>query len=496
MFSMALGQLALNSGVANRFFKNINADSYQNDYTLGTTLRVLLKDRLPEHTSFYADFRLIKARSRMNDCTPLELVRNLAGMTCYENSLNLMYINDGLGTKADDIYERLRVNYARVIKEETFANLKELPDLSKYCETKGIKASFFINEVSHYVCIILSNANLKKHHFIQSLLPRCFPWWFDAKPVTEDELKILQSLQKTSSTEYVRLIEEYTAKIDLRNFMIKNVMGDFEIAGYRMRYNSKLNQLQTIRERIKDNIIQYKILMEEQDETNTLLRGLQIIMNEKSDNHELADYFCSNKSIDPIDTNDNRLTFIVKNYLDNYDPDMYEVLARNPNSHLFCGYDHEVDIECFKSVENRKMLLDALFSSEATMRIKTCALYTLDLRGYVESVAFYSFPGDCYDMIPNPHLYYYDCLGNHKRYIEERLTEGDLIGAVEQCVASAKSINIGEAPTMSSFLCNFFSSECGDKKCIETDDGKCLTPAEALELIRGGCVNGETDNVE
>ena len=130
---------------------------------------------------------------------------------------------------------------------------------------------------------------------------------------------------------------------------------------------------------------------------------------------------------------------------------------------------------------NTKKLLDAIFGDEPVLRVKICAYYDMDVRGDVDSMRRYRFQPNCNDYMPNPHLNHYNCLGNHRRYINDRLTDGDVVGAIEQCIASAKSLNIGEGATMEYFLHDLFQTS---RKIIELPDHTSVNPSEALKWLK------------
>jgi hypothetical protein len=109
------------------------------------------------------------------------------------------------------------------------------------------------------------------------------------------------------------------------------------------------------------------------------------------------------------------------------------------------------------------------------------AYFWLDIRGDVESESYYDFPRRLTDThIPNPHLFFHNCLGQNAPAIVEALSEGDLTGAVAQCIAATANINIGEEPTVRPFLEKFLNTE---SKCLEFSDGTLCDPLEALEKL-------------
>ena len=94
------------------------------------------------------------------------------------------------------------------------------------------------------------------------------------------------------------------------------------------------------------------------------------------------------------------------------------------------------------------------------------------LQGYAYS--------DCDGYIPNPHIGHFGCLGDYHRYIEELLSNRDYIGAINQCVASCKSINVSEFPTLSNFARDIYGlNMIRMPRCFEMPDGRVLTAKDA-----------------
>lgn len=79
---------------------------------------------------------------------------------------------------------------------------------------------------------------------------------------------------------------------------------------------------------------------------------------------------------------------------------------------------------------------------------------------------------------PNQHIQKYNCLGNNAMTIRESMIQRDYIGAIEACVASAKSVNVLEGATCGIMMEKIFSRKAG--RIIEMPDGSARTPLEAV----------------
>ena len=179
-----------------------------------------------------------------------------------------------------------------------------------------------------------------------------------------------------------------------------------------------------------------------------------------------------------MSSSETRFNFIVKTVLDSWDPELFETMVNKDTSHLYSGYS--IGHQEFRTIEARRKFFNAIFSDDPKLRIKLCGLYILDLRGLSSSSSGYHFPRSCSDRLPNPHLHFFNCLGNYQRAINGYLRDGDAVGAVEQCVASCKSINLAEPPTVQRFFEILFRTNAD---VIELPDHSSVTTVKALEWL-------------
>lgn len=63
------------------------------------------------------------------------------------------------------------------------------------------------------------------------------------------------------------------------------------------------------------------------------------------------------------------------------------------------------------------------------------------------------------------------------------MTRRDYITALEQCVASAKSLNLHDSAVIGRFMSHFANNGGTSYKAIELPDGKIVSPKEAIKWI-------------
>ena len=74
-------------------------------------------------------------------------------------------------------------------------------------------------------------------------------------------------------------------------------------------------------------------------------------------------------------------------------------------------------------------------------------------------------------------------MGNYSRTINDALAKRDYITALEQCVASAKSLNLHDSAVMDNFMANFTRNSGTSCKAIELPDGRVVHPKDAIKWL-------------
>lgn len=474
MFSKELGSLTLTSDVAERVFGRIKGDRYGNDVSFVATLRALLIPR-----THIAEIKLkysrVDWRTRdLNNNSIYDIIRYGVSRHLAPNGFYITNVNSTEGQNGNDsIFDRFDRDF--INHDERF---KRMEDLEAFA-AKRLRARFYIDESNRRILILAENLNTRSWHFLQSMIPRYFPWFFEDKPLNDIEKQLLASCLSKYAVDYERLIEEIAQAFDMRKHQITSVLGDFEKRAHEYRLNETQRYIQDFRSQISDANLHYSNLIARLSELLAQETGIQQQINSLSEENELVEFFTSNKNIIPLTSEGTCFDFIVTGCFENFDPEMFSSFIKNRRSHLFRDYQRS---DAFKNDNDVELFLSAIFSDEPILRVKVCAYYYLDTRGVVSTRSHFSFPDEYISFIPNPHLQLHSCLGNHKRYIEEALRAGNTIGAITQCISSAKSINLGEGVTVRPFLSSLLSST--HNKYIILPDNSEVTPTEALAWLK------------
>ena len=176
---------------------------------------------------------------------------------------------------------------------------------------------------------------------------------------------------------------------------------------------------------------------------------------------------------------------MVRTYLTNFDPDMYERVANNPESSLYARLPRDVKFEDYH------MLLDEIFLKEK-LRLKVGAKIQLGVDNS-ERTALSGRNGlDRYlehSCLPNPHIQNWNCFGNNQAVILDLIKNCDFVGALAQVIGSVGNLNFADGVVTPDFTYDLLNRDY-NIECIEFPDGECLTARDAIERLK----NEQTDS--
>lgn len=479
MFSKTIYETSLSGSIADQVFPRIQGDSFNSDNSFISTMRALLAPRMSEDDHIELMYRCSDHPKRTIERVPtIDLFNTALGLSDIDNAIIIHGLRSSDTEARTTFLAKLDdANEGFLKKYEGFV---ELTRLRQYFSTNDImEARFYQSTERRLTLIVVDGLNLRRWHALASLIPKYCPWFFVDKPFTTEEKNLLASLSKNNSSTFEKLIEDFASKYDMRDYLIKNLLGNFEKNARQGRLRNIDRQVADIESEMDDLMRRYTRLIAKVQDFNLMRNGLKEAINgNKDSDSELTEYFLCNKGIDPISVDGNSLDIVIRTHLSLFDTDMFETMVENEDSLLF--HDYRVSREIFKPIENRRRFLEALFGEEPCLKIRMCAYYHLSMSGEVYTSRDYTFPANCRTYMANPHLNYHRCLGDYERGIAECLKNGDMVGAVAMCNNSAQSVNLGEGPTMEYFLRDLFST---DATIIELPDGTCVNPVDAFNWL-------------
>lgn len=472
MFKQSVSSTMLTSDAANIFFPNITGDMFGNDNTFLATVRALVAPRMPEGESIHVSFgRSDYSSETVSDASERSVVDAICSRMCTNNGQ--IYIH----------------NLAHRDEASNIANMEILK--RKFCEfykgwqyhekistfyQKSFKVICFINPESKSASLFVEQLNLQKLHYLQMSILAFLPWYFDPeKGMSETEMALVYSLRERTPEKYEACIEEIAKQYDFEAGRIRQLLQGFETRFEKMECENVRNEISRVDRRMNDLDRQYSDYIRQRNDLCIRLIGLQRKIEEGTES-ELMEYFLCNRKLVLESIDGTCMSFAVRDYLSYFDEDAAATYIKNKNGYFYrtCGSSMTKD--------GMEKLLNAIFIDQ-TLKIRFCAAYYFDMSGSVSAQSGHRFGPEFKGYLPNPHIDRFSCMGNYKPAVNTALRNRDYITALEQCIASAKSLNFHDSTVMEYFISQFTSNGGSSYKAIELPDGTIVSPKEAIKWI-------------
>lgn len=463
---------------ANSYFQNIYGDSFNGDISFISTLRALVAPRMGDDDVLSIKFRSSNySAGAIAGASTTNAIKTICEYF-YQNDEGSIYIHNFYHSEQDSnvaCLELMKSSFCKVFPG--WVRLEKVTDFYH----KQFLTMCFINPDKKSVAIFVDNMDIRKMHYLQCSIFAFLPWYFDPKKgVNELEMELINSLREKTSGKYEEVISKIALQYDFRSSKIKRLLAGFETKFERIECNNVRAQIDRVRDSIDSLNRQIGDKLRTKSGLEIRLLGLESKISSTSEDSEIMEYFLCNSNLELLNVYDETMIFGVKTYIEYFDEDMAASAIRNKQSYLYTpGGDTSRRIP----EESIEKLMNAIFIDQ-TLKIKICAAYEFDLNGAVTAKQYHDFDNNFDHCMPNPHIDGYGCLGNYHRAINELLEKRDYITAIEQCIASAKSLNFGDSPVMGLFSRAIHKVDCTyNNKCIELPDGNVVDPKGAIAWL-------------
>ena len=449
----------------NELNKIINLKYNLEDQVMLATLYMLLFNRIELIKSEDQDRKIALTAKLFYDFEDLLLEKDSLKLICYNQF---------------DFDKAKAIEYIK----EHHPDATELIDVELFME-KHAETVVFIKKEDNAAIILMKEISRKKIHLLSSLLPRFLPQFFERFPLSATEVEILKSLTFTSPVKYLNLMSNRANDWDIKKRINRATIEIFRKSANEALLKEDLYNLNCTRREIERIENEYREMIRQLDRETATYEGRKYAAEHSQTDDALINYIENNRHINIISANDTVLKMYITSCIDNFNPDMYENYAKRGD--IFERYP-----DCLiNTVEDRKLLLNSIFSEEPSLKLRVVSYIVLDTRGSVSSATNHDYK--LYkDRLPNPHLQIFNCFGDNKRFIQKALRENNLILAIEQCTAVVRNLNLSEvSQTVRPFFSWIFNST---EKIIEKFDGTQMTPKEAIAWLKAEKENAEKEN--
>lgn len=490
MFRESIMSTPLTTDTANEHFRGIIDGTCGTDNTLISTMRALVAPRLGDGEAIILSYnRSDYSAETIGSVTinrALDAMCNSHNIEEMNGSFHIHYFNN---SHQDSNYACLKViEQGFEHKYDGYHRLEKITEFFR----KSFYVVCFINPEKKNVVVFLEDTNIRNFHYLQCSIPAMFPWYFTDSAISETEMELIQSLRERTPEKYNACIAKIAEAYDFRSIRIRRVLKGFETQYERVEIQKEKDGIANIDGRIRDYNNSIGALLAQRNESCIRLLGLEAkIASGNDEDSEIMEYFLCNNRVVLDDANDGVLTFYARDYLTYFDKDAAETMINNATSYIYVNDNG--DFHRGFTSEHLKLLMEAIFVRE-TLKIKFCAHYRFNFRGNVTPLTIEIMPPECNNHMKNPHIDRYHCLGNYERVINDLLQSHNYIPAIEQCIASCKSLNFHDSTVMHEFMRGIISAGAGN--FIELPDGSMATPREAVKWLEAEEVKNEQEEAE
>lgn len=366
----------------------------------------------------------------------------------------------------------------------------EQPDINHKIED-FLTCRVFINPTIKRSIIITNKMSVETFHYFCGLFRRLAPWYFEEKPLTDEEKAYLASFFYDDRPGGPHYSETINILYALKQKCFNKMRTEYLLNGFTKNiHEAQMTKIKDQNESIKRNIDRYFdeiSSLNQQIQDNNLRLIAYRNMNDKEDH--ILEFITNNDNIIVTGANNGNATFRfeVNTYFEEYDEDVFESMLEDKKSLFYLdgeGQEYVGINEHFIDDDNKKLFMTALYSKTFRMRMK--AGYKFNLKeSSVCALDRYSLDTVDDTRMINPHIGYFSCLGGYQSAIVRYLMDGDIPGAITTCQLSAASVNLQETPTMTRFMQDIYGRH-SEEKIYEDKDGKLYTALEVLDILQGG----------
>lgn len=475
MFKNEISSTPLMNEPANTLMASISGDRFMGDCSFVSTLRALLFNRKPKDERI--NFKISRSDYSSGDVEHTrkrDMVRNICShnnQIGQQGGFALHYFNSMTQKANQDCFALVAAEF-----ENTYPGYKKLDKITEFYR-KAFPVACFVNTELKSIVLFVEQMDYRRFHYLQCAIYPMFPWYFDPKAgVSELEMTLVKSLMENTPDSYRDCLAKICETFDFRSEVIKQKLSGFELRFIKDALASSEGQYNDITSRIADFNRALGEELAKLTDLNFRINGMRQKLEEGNEDSEIMDYFLRNKNLTLIDSSGARVDFIVKAKLEYYDPEMAESAINNKHSLLYTRGGSSVN------ATDREMLYRAIFIDNK-VRINVCAAFQLSIGGGVNTRGHYSFGEEFSNCMPHPHIDEYNCMGDYVRIVNELMQRHDYIMALEQCIASARSLNFADSTVLGHFV-NVLFDGGSRSRCIELPDGRVVKPVDAIKWLK------------
>lgn len=483
MFATTYSSSPLVGVTADEIFPNIQIDGFSlGDVTIPAVMRAVLYDRLPDGQTAKLAYRVLPSCS-----LDAEIIADSfkdIDLRSVENHLLILSVES-------------RNDEEKALVSHNIEGLSDLFGMTPRVEVAKTLSDAFRTKITMFAdrersCTLFAIAGSPTTfmlHGIAKLMPRYFDRFYehDSKKhcvLTDFESRLLIDGLGTSkdADTFSSVIQEFCERFDFSTPKIKTLLKGIEQNFSKSQLANLDQKIESLISRITETNRAYASLVRQKRDFIDRRRAIELGLEGNSQQDELMNYFLTNRNLVLDEVKGDSISFDVRTVLANFDSaaaeDLLHMSDRTSRSVLYtCGPS--------VSASDRDLLYRAIFVDQE-IRVWMYGHFTFNIGSDVSvqaSSAREPIP-EMHDCCPNPHLYFFSCMGDNERYAIDALLAGDFTVAMEQMIGAAASANINESITMNRWVRHLLSDSYG--RFFETEDGQRMNFTEVMHYLKEG----------
>lgn len=382
--------------------------------------------------------------AKNNNCTFFVVTPS----SSYEGNIPVI-TNDGFGTTSG-----WRIPVASILTAKT-----------------KIETSIYVNKERKKVFVFVKRTTPAWVRLFSSLLFMLVPWLYgdNYDGYDSEENEFFKAINKGDGETIARIVNNLCENIDFEAIKTRAALQDWGS----VQKKSQIEKVKKTINSINSTIENYtQVLAQQYAELAISNENLKALMAYNSNSKDdFYNFFKSRnlhymlKGVDGY--GNDYIDYSIVETIENYDQDEFFRIYNTPNSYMWYG-------------ERRKAakVLHAIFGEERAVLRTECSFRLTNLSAITPNR--YTLSGNFSStVLPHPHIYYYNCLGSNKSYIDKYLAQGDWDMAIDQTIQAAKNLNFGDSTVVGTLMDHLFGT-LKNVKFIILKDGTEMSPLEFI----------------
>lgn len=356
-------------------------------------------------------------------------------------------------------------------------------DVSNLFKANETPFCVYLNRVKQQCVVGYDTHRIGQVNFnkMAAMICRFAPWLFEEYPLTDWEKKFLEAVLKCKGDvvdsmcdEYIRRehIEENLRKVQLNSF-VQNLL-DQKLANARHWESELLDAIAALETQLREKYADYHSCCD-------LVIG--ITANHADQNIlDFVDALSSNPRCHIDNIEKTTIRFTLTNFVTNFSEQAYRSMISKDESIMFDGCRNlDLSVRLMREFYNELFVKERYALNMFGAFEIDCQNDTIQLVQIVQRL----MPAASLNAIPNPHIYYYSCMGTFNADYRAAFAEHDYVDVLMTAFSEVANINWTDVSPVRRFVNDITCDKYRDIPCIWDKQAKeFIAPTTLAERVR------------